>query len=114
MNAGPNLQEYLDEVRQHVCSRCIERLPGGPPCAPLGKRCGIELNLERLVDAVHGVRSNSLDPYTEVLHDQVCEHCAVRTTKHCPCPLDYLLLLAVEAIENVDERRQLAIDVGGP
>jgi hypothetical protein len=23
----------------------------------------------------------------------------------CPCPLDYLLLLAVEAVEAVDERK---------
>ena len=111
MNAGPDLQEYLEEIRHQVCSRCIERPPGGPPCAPLGKRCGIELNLERLVEAVHAVGSKSLDPYIEVFHDHVCEHCANRTTSQCPCPLEYLLLLAVEAIETVDDRRRAAIDV---
>ncbi len=105
MNAALDLQEYVDEIRQEVCSRCIERPPGGPPCAPLGKRCGFELNLERLIEAVHGVHSNSLDPYIDVFHDHVCAHCAHRTTKQCPCPLEYLLLLAVEAIEAVDDRR---------
>jgi hypothetical protein len=106
MNVEPDLQEYLDEVREQVCSRCIERPPGGPPCAPLGKRCGIELNLQRLVDAVHTVHNDSLDPYIEVFHDDVCEHCANRPTNQCPCPLEYLLLLAVEAIETVDERQR--------
>jgi len=106
MNVEADLQEYLDEIRVHVCSRCIERPPDGPPCAPVGKRCGIELNLERLVDAVHTVRNDSLDPYIEVFHDEVCAHCANRPTKQCPCPLEYLLLLAVEAIETVDERRR--------
>ncbi len=33
MNAELNLEEYMAEIRQHVCARCIERPPGGPPCA---------------------------------------------------------------------------------
>ena len=113
MNAELNLEEYMAEIRQHVCARCIERPPGGPPCAPLGKRCGIELNLERLVDSVHTVRSQSMDPYITALHDDVCPHCTNEPTSQCPCPLKYLLLLAVEAIDNVDERRQSRAAIGG-
>lgn len=111
MNALPELgeyQEYLDAIREQVCSKCIERPAGGPPCAPLGKRCGIELNLKRLVDSVHTVHSGVVDPYIPVFHDEVCTHCTNRTTNQCPCPLEYLLLLAVEAIESVDERRSSA------
>ena len=37
--------EYLAEIRKQVCSRCVERPPGGPPCAPLGKQCGVEMHL---------------------------------------------------------------------
>jgi hypothetical protein len=111
MNADPDLQEYLDEIRQQVCSRCIERPPGGPPCEPRGKRCGIELNLKGLVDAVQTVRSDSVDPYIPVYHDHVCPQCTSRTTGQCPCPLDYLFLLAVEAIETVDERRRMATNL---
>jgi len=81
------LEEYMDEIQRHVCSRCIERVPGGPPCAPLGKRCGI-------------------DPYIDSFHDQVCTTCENRVTNQCPCPLEPLILLAVEAIETVDERRR--------
>src|SRR5437016_1604702 len=36
------LAEYREEIRNHVCSRCVDRPAGGPPCEPLGKRCGVE------------------------------------------------------------------------
>ena len=114
MIAEPELQEYLDEIRQHVCSRCIDRPPGGPPCGPLGKRCGIELNLSRLVESVQSVRSNAIDPYIPVYHDHVCAHCVAQPTSQCPCPLDHLLLLAVEAIETVDDRRRIAGKLAHP
>ena len=102
MYAGTRLEPYMAAIRDHVCSRCVERPPGGPPCLPLGKRCGIEINLQELVDAVRGVDSPVIDPYVEAFHHVVCEECPNRTTSQCPCALDSLLLLAVEAIESVD------------
>jgi hypothetical protein len=99
------LDDYLEAIRGRVCTHCIERPPGGPPCAPLGKRCGIELNLARLVDAVHRVHSGMIDPYIEEFHTEVCTHCSQRLSDQCPCPLEYLLTLAVQAIESVDQRR---------
>ena len=105
MEIEPELQEYMDEIREQVCSRCIEKPPGGPPCAPLGKRCGIEVNLRPLVDAVQAERNSAMDSYIQHFHDEVCAHCVNRTTTQCPCPLEYLLELAVEAIETVDDRR---------
>ena len=106
MVTSAELEEYMDEIRRHVCSRCIERVPGGPPCAPLGKRCGVELHLEQLVNAVHAVHNQAIDPYIDSFHDQVCANCANRVTNQCPCPLEPLILLAVEAIETVDQRRR--------
>ena len=98
-----DLEPCMAAIRELVCSRCIERPPGGPPCAPLGKRCGIEVNLERLVEAVHAVDSPAMDSYVDGLHDVVCPSCQFRTTSQCPCPLESLLPLAVEAIESVEE-----------
>lgn len=103
MYARTELAPYMAAIRDRVCSRCIERPPGGPPCLPLGKRCGIEINLAQLVESVRGVDSQTMEPYIEAFHDGVCEDCANRLTSHCPCPLDSLLLLAVEAIESVDD-----------
>jgi len=105
MYEGTDLAEYIDEIREQVCAHCIERPPGGPPCAPKGKRCGIELNLRTLVNIAHGVRSETIDPYIDKLHEEICAVCSVRPTNQCPCPLKYLITLAVQAIETVDQRR---------
>jgi hypothetical protein len=102
----PLLDEYLLELRAQVCSRCIERPEGGPPCGPLGKQCGIELRLPEFIDAVHAVNSVRIDPYIDSLHERVCEDCQSSTSSQCPCPLKSLLLLAVEAIETVDNRHK--------
>jgi hypothetical protein len=105
MYTPAELAEYMAEIREHVCSRCYDRPPGGPPCAVHGKRCGIELHLEEIVQVAHAARSRAIDPYIERFHCDVCAHCSSRETSQCPCPLDPLLLLAIEAIEAVDERR---------
>jgi hypothetical protein len=106
MLTAAELDEYMAEIREQVCSRCIDRPPGGPPCAPLGKRCGIELHLAEIVEICHNTRSRLVEPYTNRFHEDVCTHCANRPTSQCPCPLEYLLPLALDAIEAVDERRR--------
>jgi hypothetical protein len=68
---APNLNDYLSEIRAHVCSRCTERPPGGPPCEPLGKRCGVELNLRWLVYAVHH-RGPARENYIRSFREDVC------------------------------------------
>lgn len=101
-------EEYLAELRTHVCARCIERAPGCPPCAPHGKACGIELHVPELVHLCRTSPNVQMAPYIEDLHSQICEHCSNKDGPTCPCPLDYLLQLAVEAIERVEERRRKA------
>lgn len=100
------LDEYRSEIRARVCSRCTERPPGGPPCGPLGKQCGVELHLEKLIDVAHVAPSGTMDPYVLHLRDDVCAFCPLQETKSCPCPLSYLLPLAIEAVEAVDQRRE--------
>ena len=102
------LTEYLDEIRQQVCSRCVERRPGGPPCAPLGKQCGIEMHLPQIVDAIHEVRSDSIVPYLENNRNRICETCAFHHSSICPCPMDYMAVLLVQAVATVDKRREEA------
>jgi hypothetical protein len=103
-----NLDEYLDEIRLQVCTHCVERPPGGPPCAPLGKTCGIEMHLPELIDAIHGVESVSIGPYLDKNRHQICEHCPRFEKDDCPCPMDYLAVLLVQAVETVDARRAVA------
>jgi len=106
MYTQEELDEYMAEIREQVCSHCIERPPGGPPCAPHGKICGIELHLPEIVDVCHAASSRLIDPYIEHLHGDVCARCAYLNSKHCLCALDYLLPLAIQAIEDVDDRKK--------
>jgi hypothetical protein len=105
MIAQADLTEYLDEIRQNVCSRCVERPEGGPPCMPRGKNCGVEMHLADLVDSIHQVRSNRIQPYLDNNREEICEKCALLHSSICPCPMDYLAVLVVQAVETVDARR---------
>ena len=105
MDVPEDFQEYLAELRANVCSRCVERQPGCPPCAPHGKPCGIELHLPELVEICRTTDSVLVDPYIRELHDKICVDCEFRGKPSCPCPLDYLLQLAVETVERVQRRR---------
>lgn len=98
--------EYLEEIRQHVCSRCVERPPGGPPCEALGKVCGVELHLPQLIESVHQVHSPLMRPYLEQNRNTICSACEFLHMSVCPCPMDSLAMLVVEAIETVDQRWQ--------
>jgi hypothetical protein len=103
------LDEYLSEIREQVCSRCVERPPGGPPCEPLGKVCGVERHLPALIEAIHDVKSPWIHHYLEHNRQAVCEQCAFyHNTAVCPCPMDELVFLIVKAVDTVDERRGAA------
>jgi hypothetical protein len=106
MNKNEMLAEYMREIRSEVCGHCVERPADGPPCGPLGKHCGIEAHLDKLVEEVHMIRSARIDPYLDELHRRTCAVCESRDTEECPCPLDYLHVLAVWAIDQVDGRHQ--------
>ncbi len=104
MVASNLLPLYLQEIREQVCTRCVDKPPGGPPCAPLGKVCGVEMHLSSLIDSVREIHSNKIDPYLENNDLQICSHCAAKESDDCPCAMRYLAVLVVEAIEAVDQR----------
>jgi hypothetical protein len=106
MNPQNDLEEFRAELHAEVCSRCVERRPGGPPCGALGKECGIERHLPALVELCRTTDSALIDPYIEKLHDTICADCDYKDKPSCPCPLDYLLQLAVETVEKVQRRQQ--------
>src|SRR5215207_2587071 len=104
MTEETELAEYLAEIRQQACSRCVERPPGGPPCAPLGKQCGVEMHLPQLIESIREVESGLIEPYLAHNRQGICETCALLHSSVCPCPMDYLAVLTVQAVETVDER----------
>jgi hypothetical protein len=110
MVAGTVLDEYQTEMRRQVCDRCVSRRPGAPPCEPLGVGCGVERHLEQLIDICRSVDSPLIDPYTDRLRDEICADCEYQDQPVCPCPLKYLLPLAVCAVETVELRRRMLAD----
>src|SRR4051812_32047930 len=98
--------EYLEEIRTEVCSHCVERPEGGPPCAVRGKQCGVEVHLPQLVSAIREIHSPALEPYIEHNRCLICQKCQFLHGSICPCPMDYLASLLVGAVEKVDERRK--------
>jgi len=112
MVAAADFADYLLEIRNRVCSRCVERPPGGPPCAPLGKNCGVEMHLPVLIASIRQVHTRLLGPYQEHDRQAICEKCAFLHSSICPFPMDYLAELIVEAVEAVDQRRPCKADLG--
>jgi hypothetical protein len=104
MLSEAELAEYRDEIRAQVCSRCVERPPDGPPCAPVGKQCGIEMHLPELIESIHQVQSNWIEQYVDRNRQKICTKCTLHHSHLCPCPMDYLAVLLVQAVETVDRR----------
>src|SRR5262249_54577628 len=50
--------------------------------------------------------SGLIAPYIENNQKKICSHCALRHHSECPCPMDRLAVLVVEAVETVDDERQ--------
>ncbi len=106
MSADPRLREYMKAVRTRVCERCTAKPPGGPPCLPLGKWCGVEINFPELIEAVLQQTPERMELYSRILHQRVCRGCVNRSMDQCPCPLEKLLPWAVHAIKEVAQHRR--------
>jgi hypothetical protein len=69
------------------------------------------------VELCRTTNSALIDPYIEKLHDTICSDCEYKDSVFCPCPMEYLLQLAVETVENVECRRaghRLKEEAAGP
>jgi hypothetical protein len=64
------------------------------------------MHLPRLIEAIHEVRSPLVEPYVDCNRRQICATCAFLHSSICPCPMDYLAVLLVSAVEAVDQRHQ--------
>ena len=110
MAATANLDEYVAEMGDQLWRRCDSRRSGAPLCEPLDVDCEVEQQLKQLLDICRAVDSPLIDPYMDRLRDEICEDCEYQNQPVCPCPLKYLLPLAVSAVETVELRRRLLAD----
>jgi hypothetical protein len=59
-----------------------------------------------MIESIRQVRSRMIAPYLEHNRNNICSECALLHSSSCPCPMDYLSVLIVEAVETVDQRRR--------
>src|SRR5262249_11841161 len=64
------------------------------------------LHLPQLIDAIHEVHSPLIGPYLDRNQRQICQTCVLHHSSTCPCPMESLAVLLVEAVETVDRRRE--------
>jgi hypothetical protein len=76
------------------------------------KRLLVEWHLPALVEMCRTIDSALMDPYIEKLYDTMCKDCEYKDKPACPFPLDYLLQLAVEAVEKVEHQRARGAAIG--
>jgi len=62
------------------------------------------MHLPEIIDSIHQVKSDLIEPYLETNRKRVCGGCALLQSSICPCPMDFLAVLLVEAVETVDDR----------
>lgn len=91
---------------RRICSRCKDRPAGGPPCAPLGKPCEVELYLSELIETIHEVQDELIEPYRQSKQRLACSRCVYLHSDACPCPMDYWFVPILNAVELVDLRGQ--------
>ena len=109
-----NLDRYWQAVQQRICTKCIDGDAHGN-CRLTGEEsCGLKAHFPRIVETIHSVKSDKMEPYIDALRQNVCANC-----KHQPpngkcmvranvdCGLDRYFPLVVEAIEAVQGRTVL-------
>jgi hypothetical protein len=63
------------------------------------------MHLPQPIESIREVHSLGIGPYVENTERKVCDHCPLLHSSECPCPMGYLPVLIVEAVEAVDRRR---------
>ena len=103
-----HLEEYWDAVRLRVCTKCIDG-DGYGNCRLTGEEsCGLKAHFPRIVETIHSVKSDNMEPYIEALRRNVCAYCKNQSPDgkcmfraNVDCGLDRYFPLIVEAIEEV-------------
>src|SRR5262245_30845978 len=106
MRVRAQYAEYLAEVRERVCGHCPERPADEAVLVPACRRCGVELQLPRIVESIHdaGDLLDELDPAPD--RYLVCARCHCLDGGRCPCTAGRLAPAVVRAVKSVDERRE--------
>ncbi len=103
---------YRDALRRRVCAICLDGKDDGSCGLGSAAGCALEKYLPRIVEAVLDVRARRDDAYAAAVEARVCGQCPDRDglglcqlRRDGRCALAVYLPLIVEAIEEVEARR---------
>lgn len=111
-SVDPRHEEYIAAIRSRVCAVCLDSRDD-KTCGLTGRVCAIEGHLPRLLAALSSVESTHLVDYEAAIRAQVCSNCenqdeqgqcALRVDANCA--LDAYLSLVLDAVEEVNLRRE--------
>lgn len=104
-------ERYRQAIDEKVCRHCIDLGEDGRCTLTGDQQCGVQIHLEKIVEAVHAVQSRNLEDYVKVLREKVCASCknqnpdgTCRLRSEADCGLDRYFALIVEAIEETGAR----------
>ncbi len=112
-----DLERLDNTLREKICPSCVRFTSQGDCSLPEERPCTLFSNLEEIVNTVRGAHSKRIDPYVDLLRDQVCASCHFEDDHgSCPCrdqvdcALDTYYPLVVETIETElgDQSREQA------
>jgi hypothetical protein len=104
MYARAKYAAYLAAVREQVCAQCPQRQPDRPPFTAVCRRCGVELQLPRIVESIRDRALPEVGPTPP--RGLVCARCDCLGGGNCPCAVAPLADRVVRAVRTVDERRE--------
>jgi hypothetical protein len=103
---------YREALRRRVCAICLDGKDDGSCGLAASVRCALDQHLPRIVEAVLDVRERRDDAYAAAIEARVCGQCPDRDgfglcqlRRDGRCALAVYLPLIVEAIEEVETRR---------
>jgi nucleotide-binding universal stress UspA family protein len=101
-------ERYLQEIRDRVCRKCIDRTSSGICVTSTYDSCAVNRFLPEIIDIVLNTSGDEMEPYVAKLRERVCANCGHQSTDgHCDmrddveCALDRYFPLVVEAIQEV-------------
>ncbi|MBS4029763.1 MAG: hypothetical protein KGZ58_14155 [Ignavibacteriales bacterium] len=99
------MNDYLETIRTHICSKCINRTSSGVCTPDIERDCALIQFLPEIVRIVNSTQSESYDDYVSALRDIVCAQCKESPQGVCSlrddveCAVDRYYPLVIEAIQ---------------
>ncbi len=104
---------YLQQIRQNVCSKCIDRTASGLCVATTFDSCAINRFLPEIIDIVLAGPADTYDDTVERLRSRVCSACEQQSPDgRCElrddveCALDRYFPLVIEAIREAGKQKK--------